>query len=386
LNIVQFHTQMRFEEGGVVRAVFDLSSALAARGHDVRVLTSDVADLPKSWTSGEVGRPRAVELPPPARIAERFDRSSLSIVQRQLADADMLHLHQTWAPRCLQLASLARRLKVPYVMSVHGVLDDWCMDQKRRKKRMFLWLAARRMLESAAAVHCTAQGELEQARKWFPRGRGVAIPLAVDLSIYRTLPGPAAARKRIEALRSSRPTLLFLSRVHYKKQIELLIQATDALKRAGRNCLAIIAGSGDADYVARLRRLVSERGLDDDVIFPGFLDGRDKVSLYEAADVFVLPTSQENFGFVLFEALAAGTPVITTRGADTWPELERSGGALIVPAETNAIASAVRELLDDPERRVAMGQRGRQWVFDNLDGDRIIESFERLYTDVVSRR
>jgi glycosyltransferase involved in cell wall biosynthesis len=376
---------MRFEEGGVVRAVFDLSSALAARGHDVRVLTSDVSDLPTSWTSGDEGRPRAVELPPPTRIADRFGRSTLSIVQRQLADADMLHLHQTWSPRCLQLAALARRLNVPYVMSVHGVLDDWCMRQRGLKKRVFLWLGARRMLENAAAIHCTAQGELEQARKWFPRGRGVAIPLAVDLSTYRTLPGPEAARERIEALRSSRPTLLFLSRVHYKKQIELLIRATDALKRAGQDCLAIVAGSGDADYVARLRRLVTDRGLDDDVIFPGFLDGRDKVSLYQAADVFVLPTSQENFGFVLFEALAAGTPVITTRGADTWPELEQSGGALIVPAETNAIADAIAELLEDPARRVAMGARGRQWVFDNLDGERVIESFERLYTDIASR-
>jgi glycosyltransferase involved in cell wall biosynthesis len=124
--------------------------------------------------------------------------------------------------------------------------------------------------------------------------------------------------------------------------------------------------------------------LEGHVVFPGFVTGQEKVSLYQAADVFVLPTSQENFGFVLFEALAAGTPVVTTRGADTWPELERCGGAVIVPADADAIAEVVGALLDDPERRATMGQCGREWVFGNLDGERVIEAFEQLYAEIAS--
>jgi glycosyltransferase involved in cell wall biosynthesis len=99
----------------------------------------------------------------------------------------------------------------------------------------------------------------------------------------------------------------------------------------------------------------------------------------------VLPTSQENFGFVLFEAMAARTPVITTRGADTWPEVEASGGGAVVEASGAALADAAAALLDDPQRRSAMGRAGREWVLANLSAESVVHAFEELYGRVAKR-
>ena len=109
-----------------------------------------------------------------------------------------------------------------------------------------------------------------------------------------------------------------------------------------------------------------------------------KLSLYELADVFVLPTYQENFGLVLPEALACGTPVVTTRGTDIWRELA-AAGAWIVEQNPPAIAAAVAELLASEQLRTDLGVRGRQFVRDWLAEDKVSAGYEQMYRDAINR-
>jgi glycosyltransferase involved in cell wall biosynthesis len=234
------------------------------------------------------------------------------------------------------------------------------------------------LLRGAARVHCTAEGELEQAAKWLPPGKGVVLPLIIDLSAFATLPGPELARARLAPLRGAGPTLLFLSRVHPKKGVEVLIRAAAELARRGRACRVVIAGPGEAAYVDQLRALAAACGLGETVAFAGMVRGAEKLSLYEAADVFVLPTSQENFGLVLLEALACRTPVVTTRGVDIWKELEQAG-AVIVDATPDAIAAGVERALADG----SLGERGRRWVSVEMDAGRLAGRYHAFYRQVV---
>ena len=102
--------------------------------------------------------------------------------------------------------------------------------------------------------------------------------------------------------------------------------------------------------------------------------GRVKLSLYELADVFVLPTHQENFGLVLPEALACGTPVVTTRGTDIWRELEQAG-AKIVDNRPLEIANAIKELLIDDNLRLALGEQGRSYIRNWLAEDKVLAGY-----------
>lgn len=382
VRILHFHKGIRLEHGGVVRAVLDFCEGLARHGQEVVLATGDDADVPEAWKRGDAGLPSVLAVPAPSRLG-RLNAPAKAALEAAIRDADVVHLHGVWGPYNTQIAAIARRLETPSVHSVHGMLDDWCMAQRTLKKRIYLALGGRAVLERAAAVHCTAEAELAQAKKWFPRGRGVVVPLIMDLSDYAELPGPGPARARFPELADGRPTLLFLSRLHYKKGVEHLIDATGLLAERGSDVRTIVAGTGDDAYEALLRRRIAERGLEERVTLAGFVSGVEKVSLYEACDVFVLPTSQENFGFVLFEALAARTPVVTTKGTDTWPEMEASGGSLVVAQDAAAIADAAQALLEDAERRRTMGEAGREWVLEHLGAGAVVESYVQLYEAAV---
>ena len=387
MKIVQYMSRIRLEDGGVVRAVLDLCGALAARGHDVTLLAGDSSDVPSTWRNGGDGLPRVHTVQGRVGPLPRLTQSATLDAQSIIHQADVLHLHVPWDPICVQLGRMARQAGVPYLVGIHGMLDDWSMKQKALKKRLYLAIKGRRFLEQAAVVHCTAQAEREQSKKWYPNGRSVVLPLIFDLEEYVDLPGAQLARQAFASVFPSadQPVLLFLSRLHPKKQVDLLIEAAGELRRRGVAFKLLIAGTGDEPYEAQLRELVKERALTEAVAFVGFVTGKEKVSLYQAAHLFVLPTHQENWGFVLLESLACGTPVITTKGVDIWPELESTGGAVIADASPNAIADAVVELLADDQRRQSMGVKGRDWVLQNLTVERVLDRYERLYREISAR-
>ena len=387
MKIVQYMSRMKLEDGGVVRAVLDLCGALAARGHDVTLLACDSSDVPLTWHSGGDGLPRVHTVQGRSGPLPRLTQPATLDAQRIIQQADVLHLHVPWDPICIQLGRIARQAGVPYLVGIHGMLDDWSMKQKSLKKRLYLAIKGRRFLEQAAAVHCTAQAEREQSEKWYPKGRPVVLPLIFDLEEYIDLPGPQLARQAFASVIPStdEPVLLFLSRLHPKKQVDLLIEAAGELRRRGVSFKLLIAGTGDEPYEAQLRQLVKERALTEQIAFVGFVTGKEKVSLYQAAHLFVLPTHQENWGFVLLESLACGTPVITTKGVDIWPELESTGGAVIADASPDAIADAIVALLSDDPRRQSMGVKGRDWVLRNLTVERVLDRYEQLYREISAR-
>jgi glycosyltransferase involved in cell wall biosynthesis len=109
----------------------------------------------------------------------------------------------------------------------------------------------------------------------------------------------------------------------------------------------------------------------------------EKLSLLAAADLFVLPTFQENFGLALIESMASGTAVLTTRGTDIWQEIA-AAGATIADNNPAAMHAAMVKLLDDPQLE-AIGRRGREWVLERFAIDAIARGFEKMYSDALTR-
>ena len=376
MKIIQYMLGFRNADGGVVRAVIDLCNALALRGHSVTVLTTDASDAPPEWNGG-AGRPAMRKLAFSRMLPALLSRAALAQARETFAGADVIHLHVPWDPICAQLGRLARSTDIPYVLTVHGMLDDWTMASKAAKKRIYLRLAGRRLLERAAFVQCGAASEMEQSRRWYPRGRSVVVPLLFDLEPFKILPGPELARQKFAALNGAHANILYVGRLHPIKRIEMLLDAVQQL--TNQQIRVLIAGSGDASYEEHLRGEVARRKLNDRVAFLGFVGGPEKLSLYQAADVVVHPSAHESFGFVLVEALACGTPVITTRAVNIWPELQQSGGAIITDQTSQAIAHAVEGALENRQRLADMGRAGRQWVSNHLDADRLSGEYESLY-------
>lgn len=382
MRILHYIEAVDFRNGGPPRAVVDQVATMKARGHDAGLATTDVRDIPTPWrqpTTSTDPVPAVVELPPTSGPLRRLSRKGVRRITSAIKNYDVVHLHGVWESSNLQIAAACRRAGVPYVVSLRGMLDDWSMAQSAVRKRAYLALGGRRYLEQAAAVHCTADAELVQSRKWFPRGRGAVVPNLIDLAPYAAIPDPTEARSHWPEIGSATFVVLFLSRVQYKKGIEHLVDAAGILQREGRSLQVVVAGSGDDQYLDAVRRRAVECNVQDKFTWTGHVGGTLKDSLYSAADVFALPTSQENFGFVFFESLAAGTPVITTDLVDTRDEIARSGGGVIVPQNATAFADAIASFIDGTRDARSMGEAGRAWTLEHLATDEVAGAFERLY-------
>lgn len=382
MHCVNYLPLVRQEEGGVVRAVLDLCSVLATQGHRVTLVTLDAAELPEQWGRPGEGGLNAVVLAGPA-TKNRLGRRSMAMLESVIGDADVVHLHDPWTPSNRQVARVSQRCGKPYVVTIHGMLDDWSMAIRTMKKRLYLALGGRRFLERAARVHCTAEAEKQQASKWFPQGKPVVLPYIFDLTPFHHLPGPKLARESLGLSCDGVPQILFLSRLHPKKGVEILIDAAAILQRRKVPFHLLLAGPGEPGYCEGLRQQVGRLQLDKAVQFLGMIRGEQKVSLYQASDLFVLPTNQENFGLVLAEAMACRTPVITTRGVDIWQELQQ-GDAAIVDQTPEAIASAISQMLEDPDALPERGRRGRDFIFQWLDAQTVASRYEAMYLKIMS--
>jgi len=270
--------------------------------------------------------------PTPAEVAVgRFDPGA--------ASPDLIHVHGLWHPFLHRVAVWGRRRGVPVLVSPQGMLTPWSLAQKRLKKQLALALYQRRDLDTAAAIHATADAEVDDVRRLGLRRPIVVSPFGI------TIPAAAAAPPRWSAVAGGRRVALFVSRIHPKKGLVNLVEAWARLRAesaggAGRPpwCL-IVAGPDEAGHKAELVALAAARGLvvedrppppmgplatDADIVFTGPVFDAQKTALYQRSDLFVLPTHSENFGVVVLEALACGLPVLTTKGAP-WRQLEDVG-------------------------------------------------------------
>lgn len=379
MRIVHYIESVRLSIGGTVRAALDMCAGLASAGHDVALLTLDDTDVPPDWREGREGLPKVVRLPAPSGLLRTWTRAQREVVGREIDGADVVHIHAMWAPTNEQVASMARARGIAYVVTAHGMLDEWAMAQKSPKKRVYLALSGRKTLERAGAVHFTADEELRQSRKWFRADRAVSVPLLFDSAAYETLPSESIAREKFGLREDGAPILLFLSRFTSGKRADLVIEAAKALRDRGVALRLVLAGAGDASEEARLREMVNALGLRDATTFTGAVFGEEKVSLYRCAAAFALPSDHENFCFALVEAMAAGAPSVTVKTVAIWEELSRSGGAVVVEPNARAVADALEPMLRDSEVRERMGRAARAYVLREMSARAVVAKYERMY-------
>lgn len=378
LRILHYVPALWLEQGGVVRAILDWATVLAARGHQMSLCAYHHLDVPADWLDGTAGKPRAFLVPKPSPPFKQLSRKAMAMIKAELLSVDVLHLHGPWLDGNRQIAHLARRMGVPYVVSIHGMLDDWAMQKRGWKKRLYMSLAGRRTLNGASCIHCTAAAELDQAKKWFDNPRTVVLPALIDLSPFENLPGRELAMQSLPESARDQPKLLFLSRLHEQKGIDILIRAAGILAQRRVKFILLLAGTGAPAYIHFLKTLVEALKLQDRVNFLGHLNGAHKISMIQTADLFVVPTRHENFGLALVEAMAIGTPLLTTKGTDIWQELQ-SGGAVIAEATPEAFAEKIEQLINNDQDRTARGHQGRSWVFSALSTEKLVTEYEAFY-------
>lgn len=268
---------------------------------------------------------------------------------------DLVHLHGLWRYNSVAVLRWAINARKPYVVSPHGMLEPWALQQSRLKKQFATLFYQGPSLRHAACIRATAQQELESVRQAGYRNPVAVVPNGVEL--------PPLPLPRLPRTHGSPRRALFLSRIHPKKGLLNLVEAWQAVRPAGWELL--IVGPDECGHLAEVQAAVRERGLEREIIFPGEVWGEARTRLYCSADLFVLPSFSENFGLVIAEALSCEVPVITT-WATPWRELETHRCGWWIDIGVEPLIQAFRSAFAvAPEALHEMGARGRKLVEEN---------------------
>jgi glycosyltransferase involved in cell wall biosynthesis len=268
----------------------------------------------------------------------------------------------------------------------HGMLDPYSLSVKGMKKTLYLQAFERHNIASAQRMIYTTPEEqrlAELSGLRMPEGR--LIPLGASASamprnILRSqflAKFPRAAGRRI---------LLFLGRLHRKKGLDRILNCLPALKRAIPDVLLVIAGDGDAAYTQHTKQRVSASGLDDCVMFTGRLDGELKWASFASAELFLLPSRQENFAITVAEAMQMGVPVVITDRVNTWPYVKEAGAGIVLAEDDIEVSlgAAIEGLLKDDVERMKMGFHGNVYARERLTWDASAHQLVACYDEVLS--
>jgi len=365
MKILHVVDSLNAETGGVAMAVSRLADHQAAHGAEAAIFAHDYEGLGAPLA---VARARCVLLPAtrmPFRLGART-RDFSGRLRAEIDKADLVHVHGCWLPTNIRACRAARRAGKPCIVSPRGMLEAWSLRHRALRKRLVWRLWERTNLTLASGLHATAAAEAGQFRAMDLHAPICVAPDAVDR------PGEAGGRAALEEKfpeLKGRRWLLFLSRMHAKKGLDMLIDAWADLCPAQPDWHLVIAGSAMDGEDAGYRDHAARRGISDRATFIGHVEGREKSAAFAGADLFVLPTHSENFGIVVAEALAHGVPVITTTGAP-WEVLRASRSGWWIEPAPQALGGALRDALAlDPAELRAMGRRGIALVETDFSWD-----------------
>ncbi len=307
--------------GGPSRAVFEMCRALNAQGVETLIATTDAdgrGRLPVDTREPALyNGAQTIFFPRQWSQTFGYSHALARWLDKNVSRFDVAHIHAVFSHPCIAAAAACRKRQVPYIIRPLGSLDPWSLSQKPFRKRVMLRVAVKRMLDGAAAIHYTTPDEQRLAESALHLRRGVVVPLGVEIE---------APRERAQDRLGQSPYVIALSRLHPKKNIELLLRVFLAVTDAPElnDWRLVIAGDGEPDYVGRLKQIVEEQGAGDRVVFTGWLDGAERVSALRNASLLALISHQENFGLAAVEALACGVPVIVSEGVNLASKIEES--------------------------------------------------------------
>jgi glycosyltransferase involved in cell wall biosynthesis len=381
------------EFGGPPVKVRAIAQGLAEHENQVAVLTADwgfrerlgakgmsgVDHGPFGWSQVENGV-TAIYLPSWLRYRSlTWNPAVKRFCRARLRDFDVAHIYGLYDLLGPAVADACVKMKIPYVLEPIGMFVP--IVRNLRLKRIYHALFGRRLFEGASAIVATSEQELEELvgggvarEKIVLRRNGVEIPTS--------WPAPGTFRQKLGITKEAR-VILFLGRLSEKKSPGMLLEAFASLSKAaeGNNFHLVFAGPDESGMQSRLTQTAAQLGVSARVHFTGAIFGVEKWAAYRDADVFVLPSQNENFGNTAAESVAAGTPVVVTEQCGIAPLLADVAGR-VVPHEAGALAQAIRALIDDPEVH-ARFVAGCKTVTARLGWEEPVREMEALYNKLA---
>lgn len=366
-------------DGGVVGMVRHLVCAGQLHGDHAEVCTLDSPDAP--WLAKWPGPVHAIG---PARGTYGYTPRLAPWMRVRAARYDGIVLHGLWQYTNLGAwQGLGPTHDVPHAVFPHGMLDNWFKHHEPVKyiKKALYWPLEHLVCQSATAVCFTAEEERRNSRDTFRPyncrelvvGAGIEPPPS-----DRTAEQIALFHARFPTLRGQ-PFLLYLGRIHFKKGCDLLVQAYARLASENDAPPLVFAGPDSGQLEPTLRRCLP-KALQERVHFIGMLEGDLKWGALRAADVFIMPSHQENFCLAAAEALACGTPALVSNKVNIWREIVDAGAGYVQPDTMDGTLALLRQWQYTPQTaRETMRRQAQECFAKHFSIGRVYEKLRHVF-------
>jgi len=360
MKILQIIAGIDITAGGPSRSVPLICKQLAQLGINIEMITQSTSNPVKVETSSNF----QIQFLKFLQVFYKF-------FSYKLFKADIIHLQHIWSLYLHIFTYIARWKNIPYVISPRGMLEPWIMQHNWCKKKLGMFLFQKRDIKKAFCIHATAQQEMESIRNLGFKNPIAIIPNGIDLAEIPDIKSSCISKK-----------VIFLSRIHVKKGIEVLLDAWAIINT--QSWTLEIAGDGDRSYIQQLKESITKLKLTNvQIIEPVY--GKQKWEFLASGSVFVLPTYSENFGNVIVEAIAMGLPVITTKGTP-WQELELHQCGWWIDLTIQNLANTLEKAINTPPNELQeMGLRGKQLITQNYDIKQVAQKMKLLYEWILGK-
>ena len=390
LKILQIVPSISLVYGGPSQMILGLSTALAAEGIEVTLLTTN--------SNGDAGQP-PLDVPLNQPIHQngyqiiyfrcspfrryKFSLGLLRWLANHAQEYDLAHIHALFSPVTTAAATVARSKDLPYILRPLGTLDPADLRKKRQLKRIYGNLLEKPNLAGSSAVHFTSEQEAKISERYGVTTNDLVIPLGVKLSPSSPELGTARCNWDIP---EDKPILLYMSRIDPKKGLDLLFPALETLINQGIDCHFVLAGANpqDPDYQQKINQQIQNSILGKHTTITGFVTGEMKQALLQDADLFVLPSYYENFGIAVAEALVTGTPVVISDQVHIWQDVKNADAGWISRCEVENLTETLALALQDASARQEKGKNAQKLALAKYSWQAIAQQMITAYESLIT--
>jgi len=376
-----------YSSGGAAFVAHNISKALAKKGHEVTVFTTNVLSRNKLFCSKQnpnyseevkVYYFKNVVYKPSVHIY--FSNELVRAIKKNIFDYDVVHVHEYRSYISWVVNHYSNKHKIPSILQAHGQLPR--VGSWRRLKWIYDFFFGYRLLKDASKVIALSMVEAEQYRSMGVLEEKIAIiPNGIDLSEYAELPPKGAFKKKFN-IPEDKKIILYLGRIHKTKGVDLLVKAYAYLKNETnvKDVVLVIAGPDDG-YLNEVKALARSLGVYNLIVFTGFISSEDKLKALVDADVFVTP-SFYGFPMTFLEACSVGTPIVTTSLGDTLEWIDGKVGYVTQPTHHD-LAKAIYRIISDDKLRRKFSRNCIKVVRSDFSLEKVVERLEKVYEEVV---
>lgn len=373
--------------GGSARVVYDQAKALAVKGHEVSVISTDM------FTPGVSATPMVNPEKIDGFLLYRFPCISsklawkykfyasfqmMSYMKNHISDFDVVHLHDLISVHAISTMRHCIKNDVPYVLTAHGSIP-W-LKERHLINLLYSMSFGRRLINNASKISALTATEREQLVNYGVDEKKIEIiPNGVSIANYVDLPPKGGFRKKF-GIGSQEKVILYLGRIHEIKGLDLLVKSFHNTINEVTNVRLVIAGPDDG-YLSTLLGLIKDLKLEQNVILTGPLYDADKIMAFVDSDIYVLSSHYEAFALSLIEAMACDMPIIVTKRCAI-SDVVKDGG-IVVGHNEKEFSAAMVYLLHNDEKRKQFGVKGRSIVLEKYNLEKIILDVENFYASAI---